>query len=230
MKYLINFYILIISLIYPFKQVYCQIDKKIMLLDFSKKEWKEVNIKEDWANQKVYLISYNKNTTDSIEVNNVAEIETTIVFFDRFLKIEYRCNGGSGVHLKRSKIFCLKNGHIYESLSLLTHQESYSSDGAMQEKYWVNILPTFTKSKYCALLTENMKDKKSNLLMKNYTIQFDQEDMIFFSKKNKSKSIFFCPSQLQRKVAYYLISLKKETYINFEGIWYQKGLKCYKKM
>jgi hypothetical protein len=230
MKYLIYFCILAISLIYPFKLSYGQIDKKMKLLDFSNREWQEIRIKEDWANQKAYLISSNKNATDSLEVNDVAEIDTAIVLFDSFIRIGYRCNGGSGVHLRLSKVFCINNGHICEPLSLLTQQESYSSDGELQEKYWVDILFKFAKNKYSAILTENEQDKNGNVLKKDYNVLLDQEDMIFFSQRERSSNISFCSLQPQRKVAYYLISLKKETYINYEGIWYKKGAKCYKRM
>ncbi len=230
MKYLIYFWILAISLIYPFKLSYGQIDKKMKLLDFSNGGWQEIQIKEDWANQKAYLINSNKNATDSLEVNDVAEIDTVIVLLDRFMKVDYRCSGGSGVHLRLSKLFCINDNHIFEPLSLLTKQESYSPDGELQEKYWVNILLKFAKNKYSAILVENEQDKNGNVLKKDYNVLFDQEEMIFFSQRKRSSNISFCSLQPQRKIVYYLISLKKETYINYEGIWYKKGAKCYKRI
>jgi len=230
MKYLMYFCILTISLIYPFKPSYGQIDKKMKLLDFSNNEWQEIQIKEDWANQKVYLISTNKNTTDSLEVSDMTEIDTVIVFFNRFIRIDYKYSGGSGVHLRRSKLFCINSSHVYEPLSLLIKQESYSPDGELQEKYWVDILLKFAKNKYSAILTENKQDKKRYISKKDYNVLFDQKNLVFFSQKKKPSNIFFCPLQPQRKIAYHLISLKQETYIYYEGIWYQKGVKCYKRM
>ena len=230
MKNFIYFCILTCSLIFPFKLSFGQIDKKVKLLDFSNSKLQEIRIKEDWANHKAYLISSNKNVTDSLEVNNVVEIDTVIVLFDRFMKVDYRCSGGSGVHLRLSKLFCINSNHIYEPLSLLTKQESYSPDGKLQEKYWVDIMLKFAKNKYSVVLTENEQDKSRNVLRKDYNVLFDQTDMVFSSGKRKSSNISFCQLQPQREIAYHLISLKKETYINYEGIWYQKGVKCYKKM
>jgi hypothetical protein len=200
------------------------------VLDFMNRERQEIRIKEDWANKKVYLINSNKNAIDSLEVNDVAEIDTAIVLFDSFIIIEYRCNGGSGVHLRLSKLFCINNGHIYEPLSLLTQQESYSSDGELQEKYWVDIHLKFAKNKYRAILIENEKNNNGDVFKKDHKILFDQKEMIFFSQRKRSSNISFCSLQPHRKVAYYQISLKKENYINYEGIWYKKGAKCYKRM
>jgi hypothetical protein len=230
MKNLMYFCIFTISLMYPFKPSYGQIDKKMKLLDFSNSEWQEIRIKEDWANQRAYLISTNKNTTDSLEVCDMTEIDTVIVLFNRFLRIDYKCSGGSGVHLRRSKLFCINSGHVYEPISLLIKHESYSPDGELQEKYWVDILLKFAKNKYSAILTENEQDNKGYISKKDYNVLFDQESLVFFSQKKKLFNISFCPLQPQRKIAYHLIALKKATYINYDGIWYQKGAKCYIKM
>lgn len=227
MKNLLCFFIHTISLICSFNLSFGQVDTTMKLLDFSNKERREIRIKEDWANQKIFLISFNNNSSDSLEVNDVAEIDTVISLLSSFIRIDFRYNGGSGVHLRVSKLFCLNKGQIYESLSLLTRQESYSSDGVLQEKYWVDIQLSFSKRKIIAILTENEQDKNGNVWKKDSEVLLHHKDLIFFSKRKMPTNLSFCKSMPQRKVAYYLLSLKKETYINYEGFWYIEGAKCY---
>lgn len=212
------------------KPSYGQINKEIKLMDFSSTIWQEVQIQEDWANHKTFLIGSFINGIDSFEVNNVVEIDTIYVLQDKFLRIDFRGRGGSGVHIRLTKLFCVNNNQFYEPLSLLTRQKSYSSDGILEENYWIDILFKFSKNKYYLLLDENEQSTDHKIINNHYDLLFDQKEMIFYSQKKKSTQVIFCSMKPQRAITFYRISLLRETYINYNGIWYQKGVKCYERM
>jgi hypothetical protein len=212
------------------KPSYGQINIDISLMDFSSTILHKLQIKEDWVNQQTFLILSFIDGIDTLEVKNVVEIDTFYVLQDRFLRIDFRGRGGSGVHVRFSKLFCVDKYQIYESLSLLTKQKSYATDGALKQYYWIDILLKFSKNKYSLIVYENEQGEDQSFINNRYNLLFDKKGMIFYSNKKKSSQINFCSLKPPATITFYLIALLKETYINYNGIWYQKGVRCYERM
>lgn len=203
-----------------------QTERNIELLDFASNKLINVHIKEDWATQKIVLTNWNNSFYDTIEVCDVQEIDTMYIVLSRFLIISYRINGGSGEHLRYSKIFSARKGTLFESLSLLTRHESYSFDGILQRGY--NVTFTIKKIKdyyYLSLLEE---EKKSNKIIfnKTFKISLNMDSMAFYSslvERNKAICIEKKSEKCNNDI--FRVCLRKESYVFYRKKWYQQDLK-----
>jgi hypothetical protein len=209
---------------------YCQEVRNFKVIDISSKDLRNIIIKEDWDNDRVYLINEYKGTADTIKINEAAEIDTVKVILDKFLEVVYRVRGGSGEHIRSTKVFCVSKGLLKESLSLLTVSKSYSSNGNLQESYLVKIKLSYKNGSYYADLTESRRTLSKKVIKKNYHLQFGLIDMVFFSKKVRDNSATICNEKNKGIKEYYSISLHTSSYINYNNTWYQRGQRCYIKI
>ncbi len=226
MKYLI----LSISLflVYSFP-AYSREIKPVKLMDLSNKEYKSIWVKENPANDRIYLINKSRETSDTIEIAKAAEVDTVKVSLGRFVEVVCRVRVGSGEHLRVTKVFCVDDNRLKESLSAVTFHESYSPEGILQEKYSVRIRLNYKNGIYSADLLESFPVRK-NVIRRRVNLSFDSGKLIFFSGKHKRHVIVCDSDEKQQITEYYEVSLLKESYVYSHGVWYQRESECYRRM
>src|SRR5690349_10688627 len=96
---------LTLLLLSGFLNPFGQESNDLKVLDFLGKNYIAINIREDWKNQKIYLVSAEERR-DTIIINEAVEIDTLAIQLNRFLIVEYKIRGGAGEHLRATKVFC----------------------------------------------------------------------------------------------------------------------------
>lgn len=160
-------------------EVFSQTERNIELLDFASNRSVGVNVREDLASQNIVLTNREHNVFETIKICDVQEIDTMYIVLNRFLIISYRFNGGTGEHLRHTKIFTVKNAALIESLSLLTRHQSFSSDGILQRGYSVSFtINKFKNDYYISLIEEERKSEKS-IFSKLFKLSLNMDFMVF---------------------------------------------------
>lgn len=59
--------------------------------DMTDRQVKNIEVKEDWENEKIYLI----NAVDTLAIDEAVEVDTVRVSLGKFLEFVYRLRGGS---------------------------------------------------------------------------------------------------------------------------------------
>lgn len=205
---------------------FSQTERNIELLDFASNRSVGVNVKEDLASQNIVLTNREHNVFDTIKICDVQEIDTMYIVLNRFLIISYRFNGGTGEHLRYTKIFTVKNAALIESLSLLTRHQSFSSDGILQRGYSVSFtINKFKNDYYISLIEEERKSQKS-IFNKLFKLSLNMDFMVFYSSiVERNKTICIDENSIKSNNNSFRVYLKKESYIFYRKGWYQQGRK-----
>lgn len=211
---------------------FSQNQKTIEFRDLIDNGFVEINIQEDWNSQNIILTSKTKNVCDIVKVNNVQEIDTIYLVMERFLVVKYRVRGGSGEHLRYAKIFTLKEGNIYESLSLLIRHDSFSSNGDLQREYKLIFTINKLNEFYSLSLTEEEKKLGKPILSKTIRLNFDLDYMIFYTNKIKTgKTICIENKLIKSNCVFFKVDLRKQSFIFNKKMWYQEDEKgCFYRM
>lgn len=204
---------------------FCQQIKTVKIKDISTKLYSSFLIEENWNRETIYLINKSTQKLDTVKISNAVEIDTIKINIDRFIEIVYRTRGGSGEHMHFTKIFCVNNGVLKESLSLLSFYKSYSTRGNLEESNTVNVVVGRKNDTYYAELFEE-KRGKTNMLKKKFHLQFADDYQIFFSKICNDSRANIC-NMLKENIKYYTIALMGESYLYYKNKWFQLGNKCY---
>jgi len=205
---------------------FSQTERNIELLDFASNRSVGVNVREDLASQNIVLTNREHNVFDTIKICDVQEIDTMYIVLNRFLIISYRFNGGTGEHLRHTKIFTVKNAALIESLSLLTRHQSFSSDGILQRGYSVSFtINKFKNDYYISLIEEERKSQKS-IFNKLFKLSLNMDFMVFYSSiVERNKTICIDENSIKANNNSFRVCLKKESYIFYRKGWYQQGRK-----
>jgi hypothetical protein len=207
---------------------YYQDLRSAKVIDIMTNKNKTIIIKEDWEKEVIYLIN-SSIKPDTLVIEGAIELDTIKIRLNQFLEIIYRVRGGSGEHLRFTKVFCVNNDKLKESLSLLTSHKSYSSKGVIQEDYSVKVNLSYRDGKFIANLSE--KAKSHNRPVKtNYSLHFEKEKQIFFSQRHNDDVVSLCDGPIKGVKGFYSISLLKESYIYYQNSWYHLGAECYIKI
>lgn len=207
-------------------EVFSQTERNIELLDFASNRSVGVNVREDLASQNIVLTNREHNVFETIKICDVQEIDTMYIVLNRFLIISYRFNGGTGEHLRHTKIFTVKNAALIESLSLLTRHQSFSSDGILQRGYSVSFtINKFKNDYYISLIEEERKSEKS-IFSKLFKLSLNMDFMVFYSSiVERNKTICIDENSIKANNNSFRVCLKKESYIFYRKGWYQQGRK-----
>ncbi len=207
-------------------ELFSQTERNIELLDFASNRSVGVNVREDWASQNIVLTNRDHNVFDTIKICDVQEIDTMYIVLNRFLIISYRFNGGSGEHLRHTKIFTVKNATLFESLSLLTRHESFSSDGILQRGYSVSFTINKLNNDYCISLIEDERKSQKSIFSKLFKLSLNMDFMVFYSSiVERNKTICIDEKSIKANTNFFRVCLRKESYIFYRKGWYQQGRK-----
>lgn len=226
MKKLLIFFLMTFGMELCSSALFCQIERNIELFDFSNNKSLSVNLKEDWGSQNVILTSQVDDIFDTIKICNVQEIDSIFVDLKKFLIISYRLNGGSGEHLRNTKFFTIKEGILFESLTLLTIHNSFSSDGIQQKGYNVTFTIKKSNNNYCIYLIEEEKRGQKSIFSKEIKLLLNIKSMIFYSTIVKRyKTICIDEKFIKANNDIFRVDLRKEFYVFYRNGWYQQGRK-----
>ncbi len=216
----------ILIILVPCKSVYSQLDSNFVIFDFNNVK-QVLNIKEAWSKDQC-ILSIKSIKPDTLKVNGVAEIINKQILFRKFLQIEFRIRGGSGIHLRVTKLFSIKNDKIYQTLSLLTTYEYTSINKNDNENYSVKFTLFHDNIAYKIGLIESAGnlDRIKKKWSKQFALFFDSQNMVFYNKKISESKVKLCNSMLD-KTGLYAIELKSEKYINLNNTWYRMRQDCY---
>lgn len=226
MRKLLFISLIVFGMWFDSTELFSQTERNIELLDFASNRTVGVNVREDLASQNIVLTNRNHNVFDTIKICDVQEIDTMYIVLNRFLIISYRFNGGSGEHLRHTKIFTVKNAALFESLSLLTSHQSFSSDGILQRGYSVSFtINKFKNDYYISLIEEERKSQKS-IFSKLFKLSLNMDFMVFYSSiVERNKTICIDENSIKANNNSFRACLKKESYIFHRKGWYQQGRK-----
>jgi hypothetical protein len=192
--------------------------------DMTDRQVKNIEVKEDWKNEKIYLIK----AVDTLTIDEAVEVDTVKVSLGKFLEVVYRVRGGSGEHLRVTKVVCVNNNHFGQSLSLETLNEEYSAKGTLKKRYSLDVNIFFNKGTYIARLTETIKTVNGG--KKIYPLHFDPEFRVFCSSRVKDRALAICDDKTMGTKVYHKVNLSRLVYVYYQNCWYQKGADCYIKM
>lgn len=157
----------------------------------------------------------------------------------KFLKITYAYRGisGSGTGSKMTKYFCISNGHVIESISLVTWYQSWESfSGRLYEGDSLAVRIKYANGSYLAYVNQNCVIAFKNYF-KKYVLQFDTTKHCFYTEKAVSITARFRAegsfnSSLQKANNIFKITFINYKYLFYSNIWYLEGLdnkgkKCY---
>lgn len=222
-KILIIIFLVVFSTGFCSVRLYSQTNKNITLLSFINNKTENVNIQEDWANQKTTLTTRYHGAFYKLEINNVQQIDTIYVLLKRFLIVNYTVRGGSGEHLRYTRFFILKNGILSESLSLLTNQKSYSPTGTLMYGYKVAFSIVKYDNQYLISLKEKWRNRKS-ISDKQCKLLLDLKSMVFYSSVIKrGQSICIDSKTFKADNNIFKVSLGQESYVYYGKNWYEQG-------
>ena len=208
----------------PFKYLYCQLDSSFSVVDFNNQR-QVIKVKENWPQNRCFIILESAKK-DTFQVNDVSEIVSKNIIMKKFLQIEFRIRGGSGIHLRVTKLFLIKNNKIFQALSLQTTYRYASVNRSENESYAVKFIPIQTNTGFKLKLIESGKNLDANKIQwtKQFTLLFDAANMVFYNKIEPKVRI--CKeSQTKEKV--FSVQLQYEKYIFLSNEWFQLRENCY---
>jgi hypothetical protein len=107
------------------------------------------------------------------------------VSLGKFLQITYGYRGmsGSGTRSKMTKYFCISDGHIIESMSLITLYQSWESfSGKLYEGDSLNVKIKHDNGSYLAYINQNCVIAYKRHFRK-YVLKFDSIKHCFYTEK-----------------------------------------------
>src|SRR3569833_70480 len=158
----------------------------------------------DGSNQKIGL-NYNEVhetlklslLKDSLCVYGVSYLDTVITLNSQFLLVHYGIRGGSGIHVKRALLICVKNDKLFQSLDITSVFNEEFIDFSKQVD---TLNPVDRKTVYECKLTisgNDIHDYKLNALvhrekkLKEIPSQYFSSDQTFKLNFDPIKNIFF---------------------------------------
>jgi len=220
-----NIKLILLLVLFPIKFLSSQPDSNIAILDFNNVK-QVLNVKEIWS-EEACILSLKGSEGDILKVSGVSEIINKQVLADKFLKIEFRIRGGTGIHLRITKLFSVKKNRIYQVLSLLTQYQYQSLGGNENENYGVKFSLLHNRALKIILTEsgENLEGIKQKW-SKQFTLSFDSLNMVFYNKIKYSTQVKTCDS-IQKKSNIYAVELKNEKYFSLSNRWFQLVENCY---
>lgn len=226
MKKLLFVLLIALGIWFDSTEVFSQTERIIELLDFDSNKPVGVNVKEECPSQTIVLTNRGHHILDTIKICNAKEIDTLYIALKRFLAISYRSYGGSGEHLRYTKIFVIKNATLYEGLTLLTRHESFSPDGILQRGYSVSFTINKLKNDYFISLIEEEKKWQKAIFRKQFKLSLNLDFMAFSSSMvGQNNAIRIDEKSVKSNNDILRVRLRKESYIFYRKGWYQQSRK-----
>lgn len=214
--------------------------KRISLADLSTGKNVEIEVVYACASDTISVIGKH----EIIKIGDVMDFSFenkshVIISIGKFLQITYGYRGmtGSGTGSKMTKYFCISNGHLIESMSLVTWYQSWGSfSGKLYEGDSLTVRIKYSNGSYLAYVNQNcvIACKK---YFKEYVLQFDTTQHCFYTEKAGSITARFSAgrsfkSSLQKANNIFKITFINYKYLFYSNIWYLEGLdnkgkKCY---
>lgn len=212
-------------------KIFAQENREEELIDFFSQKKTKVNVIQDWSNDRASIIVLSDKTSDTLVIDDVAEIVDTKVMLNKFLIISYRVRAGSGRHLQKTKAFIISKQKVVEAISIVSKSLSYNTKGKIEEGYFVTLYFSSNQNGVGLSLKESYQLRSNSQQNWTHFIKFDIKRMLFYNFVSNNRQLRLCDKEtIQENGKYYEINLKIEQYINFKECWYQKAKHCYAKM
>ncbi|HEY9047542.1 MAG TPA: hypothetical protein VIN08_16665 [Ohtaekwangia sp.] len=237
MKNILIFIVALISL-----NVFGQdIKEKYTLHDLDNGTSYAISIKQDIINENATIILQN----DSIKIFKVLDIRNVKIHSEKFLEIEFRVRGGSGIKVRRSILLCISHNKIHKALDIISeftvtinqvYDKVADSLKLFDEKEYYHVslsINSVGEKAYQAVLFEEIdvvsKYNPSQNMSHNdrYKLQFDPSGYFFFnSEKLLNKSYKIYSNKDGRMVTKFLneevpcTQLYRNLYLYIDNEWY----------
>lgn|SRR5574344_11936 len=223
-----------------FSQGYNNDIKRIILTDLSTGKNVEIEVLYTGTSDTISIIGKH----DVIKIGEAMDFSFEnknhiAVSLGKFLQITYGYRGmsGSGTRSKMTKYFCISDGHIIESMSLITLYQSWESfSGKLYEGDSLNVKIKHDNGSYLAYINQNCVIAYKRHFRK-YVLKFDSIKHCFYTEKADSITARFSArgsfkSSLQKANNIFKITFINYKYLFYSNIWYlegfdNKGKKCY---
>ncbi len=241
-----NIYILIITAVLSFvsNHAMSQENEDMNLeLNSLSNESVRVNVELDDVNDRITL---KLNSKEMLCLNDYRGLEEDMkILGNKFIVIQYRTRGGSGVKVRKTALICISNGKFCKALDVLS-TESYEFKDTYDKA--TDSLKLYNESGLCTLRLVDLQNEGQGFML--HAIQYEKVKSKFNKRDNyeKTDTIKFCFDE-NNKVFYttYLrlegnykiegemnsqrffkgqkypsIDLKNNQYIFIDNVWYNK--------
>ena len=200
-----------------------------------------LTIKFDDVNEKMNLLLGNK---DSFCIHGYRDLlENIKVFNNRFIVIQYKTKGGSGIKTGNTVIVCSSKNKLYKSMNIISlnnyeFNNSYSaevesSDSLIEQglfKIDLNSITSDKKYKYKLMATQFIEVKskidstKNKKTIDTITLFFDEKNKVFFNNYKTLIGDYIFNEHSKAKQyngeKFPAIILSNENYLHVRNNWY----------
>lgn len=218
--------------------------KSYELIDIRNSKKYTLIVEEDLVKEEMRLfVSYKHNIIDSLLVPLMRQIESVSEFQEKFLKVEFKRGGGSGIKMRFTSIFCVADSKIVTSLcqiskiySHINYIPKYDSIKGVKyhEDYSTSNNLLRLRSKYSIKLNESyflksvFESDNNEKWIKHLNLKFNNEQFIFYSGKREVKGHYqihyLNRSEESKEIngEFWAVELKKFTYLCINSKWFNK--------
>ncbi|MDJ1506573.1 hypothetical protein [Xanthocytophaga agilis] len=205
---------------------------------FSVKDLKDeslysLSVQHDPTNDNV-IISLKGNKQSAITITGVAEICTSSIVNNHFLKLEYRIRAGSGIHCRKTGIYQICNGMLYNSLYIRSQYIEYinttsESNVVSKTSYHISLKIVEQEKIFSLILTEHLigESKRNRKTYSPVKLRLNLEKGVFYTDtinltgkytfRNKANHI---DTSTYKNQKVYVIKLNGTCYMLFRQRYY----------
>ncbi len=217
------------------------IDSKSLIVNSLTNKPEKIDIELDDVNNRIIIKSSSK---DTIYLNGYTDLVSTIkVLNKKFIFIQYKIRGGSGVKMEMTTLICVNKGQLYKSLYIIS-MEKYELKDTHDKS--TDSLKLYDENGLYSLEISNLKEEKEDFQLsliqdqkissKHYKkddyekldtikLNFDKKNKVFYTKYVTLKGGYkIKDSKMQQKVfkgkSYPSIDLRDNKCIIIDNVWY----------
>lgn len=216
--------------------------KSYELTDIRNSKKYTIIVKEDLVKGEMRLyVSFRQNIIDSLIIPLMRQIESVSEFKKKFLKVEFKRGGGSGVKMRFTSIFCVADSKIVTSLCQISKIYSHINyipkyEGIKGVKYHEDYSASYnfmrSRREYSIKLNESyflksvFESDNNGKWTNHLNLKFNNEQFIFYSGKREVSGhfqIYYLDDSEESKELhgkFWAIELKKFTYLRIDSKWF----------